>query len=287
MTEPSDHSQASDYERIKRVISFLTENAQTQPTLEQAAEVVGLSPAHLQRMFRRWAGISPKRFIQHLTSLDAKRLLRDSTAVLETAFAVGMSGPGRLHDLIVAVDAMTPGEYKRFGEGTTIKHGVAESPFGHCFIGTTDRGICTLRFADISTSEQQIHDLAEEWPGAILVEHQSEIAALGDAIFSRERSDDLLLNLKGTNFQLKVWEGLLRVPERSVVSYGELAQRLGCPNATRAVASAIASNPVGYLIPCHRVIRSTGAVGEYRWGSERKVTMLARETMVNEEAGAG
>lgn len=279
----SDHAPSkspADYERIRRVIHHLHEHAHEQPSLAELAEAAGLSPAHLQRVFRRWAGISPKRFLQHLSASDARRRLRASTPILETAFAVGLSGPGRLHDLVVAVDAMTPGEAARFGAGVTIRHGVAESPYGRCFVAVTDRGICALRFveegADPSVS------LAAEWPGATLA---FDPAAARDAVrtvFRDASRPEQLLFVKGTNFQLKVWEALLHVPEGCVVSYGALARRLGRPDATRAVASAVAANPVGYLIPCHRVIRATGALGGYRWGLDRKACMLALESRVDQ-----
>ncbi len=268
----------SDYERVKRAILFIAESAPDQPSLDDVAAHVGLSPYHLQRLFRRWAGVSPKRFLQHLNATEAKRLLRDSTPVLDTAFAVGLSGSGRLHDLMVTTQAVTPGEYARRGDGLTIRYGVHGTPFGACLIGVTDRGICALRFTDEPDAANAIAELKAEWSRATLVRDDRETAGVIEAVFGASHPEQPLpLLLRGTNFQLKVWEGLLRIPEQCVISYGDLAERVGVPSATRAVASAVGANPVAFVIPCHRVLRSTGALGGYRWGVDRKAVMLARE----------
>jgi len=267
----------SDYEKIKQAIDYVRAHAPTQPSLEQIATKVGLSPAYFQRLFRRWAGVSPKRLLQHVNAVEAKRLLRESTPVLEAAFAVGLSGPSRLHDLIVSAEAVTPGEYAEHGKGLDIRYGWHESPFGCCLIGLTDRGVCALRFADPSEVEHEQDQFREEWARARLIQDQRSTAEVIETIFKTEVPRPLLLHLRGTNFQVKVWEALLRIPEHCVASYSDLANRLGIPTATRAVANAVGANPVAYLIPCHRVLRSTGELGGYRWGLDRKAVMLARE----------
>lgn len=286
----------TDYERIKHAIIYLEAHASAQPTLNDVAAHVGLSPHHFQRLFRRWAGVSPKRFLQHLTASRAKDLLRESVPVLDTAFAVGLSGSGRLHDLMVSTEAVTPGEYKTHGEGVEIRYGIHETPFGPCLIGVTDRGICALRFLDVAGSGDSmktrasagtdvIAELQSEWDRATLVHDDDVTADFAKRVFgggTASTSGPLPLLLKGTNFQLKVWEGLLRVPEGCLISYGDLAERLGVPSATRAVASAVGANPIAYIIPCHRVLRSTGALGGYRWGINRKRVVLERELVAGE-----
>lgn len=271
----------TDYQRVRDAIVYIDKNSSNQPTLEDVAEHVGLSPYHFQRLFRRWAGVSPKRFLQHVTAANAKRLLRDSTPVLDAAFAVGLSSPGRLHDLIVTTEAVTPGEYKSQGEGITIHYGIHETPYGPCLIGATERGICALRFLDEANAQDAIAEIQAEWSRATLVLDQDGTTALAHLIFreSESVSGSLPLLLRGSNFQLKVWEGLLRVPEGCLVSYGDLAERLSVPSAARAVANAVGANPIAYVIPCHRVLRSTGALGGYRWGTDRKLVILERELM--------
>lgn len=267
----------TDYEKVQQAIEYVQACASEQPTLEQIAQQVSLSPAHFQRVFRRWAGVSPKRWLQYLNATQAKRLLRDSVPILETAFAVGLSGPGRLHDLIVSTEAMTPGEYAEHGNGIEVRYGWHDSPFGHCLIGVTQRGICALRFADPDQFEREMDRLHAEWSKANLVKDQKKTATIVSQIFESGRRQQLLLDLKGTNFQLRVWQALLQIPEGCVTSYGDLANRLDVPSASRAVANAIGANPVAFLIPCHRVLRATGELGGYRWGLERKAAMLVRE----------
>ncbi len=272
----------SDYERVRSAILYIQENAVDQPSLNDVAAHVNLSPYHFQRMFRRWAGVSPKRFLQHLTVSQAKELLRGSEAVLDTAFAVGLSGSGRLHDLMVSTEAVTPGEYKTRGDGVEIRYGVHETPFGGCLIAVTDRGICALKFLEHDGVSLALTELRDQWGRATLVPNDAVTAPLAEHVFDLAQGGGapLSLHLVGTNFQLKVWEGLLRIPAGAVISYGGLAGRLDMPSATRAVASAVGSNPVGYLIPCHRVLRSSGALGGYRWGLERKLVMLERERVM-------
>jgi AraC family transcriptional regulator, regulatory protein of adaptative response / methylated-DNA-[protein]-cysteine methyltransferase len=267
----------TDYEKVQQAIEYVQAYASEQPTLEQIAQQVSLSPAHFQRVFRRWAGVSPKRWLQYLNAAQAKRLLRDSMPILEAAFAVGLSGPSRLHDLIVSTEAMTPGEYADHGNGIVVRYGWHDSPFGHCLIGMTERGICALRFADEDQFDAEMDRLQGEWSKARLVKDQKKTAPIIAKIFESGQRRQLLLDLKGTNFQLRVWQALLQIPEGCVMSYGDLANRLDVPTASRAVANAIGANPVAFLIPCHRVLRATGELGGYRWGIERKAAMLVRE----------
>jgi len=268
-----------DYQRIARAINFLEDHAAEQPSLEEVADFIGLSPFHFQRLFSAWAGVSPKRFLQYLTVENAKRMLRDSESVLETAYEVGLSGPGRLHDLFVGVEAVTPGEYKQFGRDLRIAWGFHPTPFGDCLLAASNRGICALRFVG-ADRQQVLAELREEWSESHLVEDGERTGQLVGKIFAapgKEQETPLRLLLKGTNFQLKVWQALLKIPEGRVASYGELAKTLGHPQAHRAVGSAVGRNPVAYLIPCHRVLRASGELGGYRWGTTRKRAILARE----------
>jgi len=281
---------AADYRRIGMAIRYLEEHYTAQPSLAEVAAHVGLSEYHFQRTFRRWAGISPKRLLQYLTVEHAKCLLRESESVLATTYRVGLSGPGRLHDHFVSVEGMSPGEFKRLGEGLQIRYGVHSSPFGECFLAATERGICALSFLEAPprwSAEAAIAELGREWPSATIVRGEAESAELVARIFGgfnidgvaeREDPAPLPVLLKGTNFQLKVWEALLRIPPGSVTSYGALADTIQHPGAGRAVGSALAANRVAFLIPCHRVLRKLGGVGGYRWGTERKRAMLAWES---------
>ncbi len=269
-----------DYARIEKAILFLEENFRRQPALGEIATRVGLSEYHFQRLFRRWAGISPKRFLQYLTAEYARELLQQSRSTLEVAYDAGLSGPGRLHDLLVNVEAMTPGELKRGGEGLAIRYGIGPSPFGECLLALTERGICALSFLVDEGREAAIAELRRRWPGADFREDPAAILPVLRRIFDRSSEpggSPLSLHLQGTNFQLKVWEALLRIPPGSALSYEDVAAELGTPGAARAVGGAVAQNPVAFLIPCHRVIRRTGAFGEYRWGSARKKALLGWE----------
>ncbi len=269
---------STDYERIRDAIIYIAENVERQPTLDEVAEHVGLSPYHFQRLFVRWAGVSPKRFLQHLTATRAKTLLQESRAVIDTAFEVGLSGPGRLHDLMITAEAMTPGELRNRGEGLEVRYGVGDTPFGRCLAAETDRGICGLQFFDSEDETEVFARLSADWRDAAIVRDDAAIAELLASIFGPvDTAAPAPLHLKGTNFQLKVWEALLRIPPGCVISYGDLAERIGEPTASRAVANAVGANPVAYLIPCHRVLRSTGELGGYRWGTDRKLVMLERE----------
>lgn len=271
---------SSDYERVEKAIRFLEEHSTDHPALDEVANHVGLSPHHFQRLFRRWAGVSPKRFVQFLTVEKAKELLRESMSVLDTAYEVGLSSSGRLHDLFVSVEAVTPGQYKSRGLDLVIRYGIHDSPFGPCLVGMTGEGICNLWFGEEGRLERTSKMFREEWKAARVAEDQAATRDAVRSIFSSRdqgKKGELKLYLKGTNFQVQVWKALLRIPEGSVVSYSNLARWLNRPNSARAVANAVAANPIAYLIPCHRVLRRTGGIGGYRWGTVRKRAILGRE----------
>ncbi|PNU19699.1 6-O-methylguanine DNA methyltransferase [Geothermobacter hydrogeniphilus] len=277
-----------DYQHIAQAIRFLEDHASEQPSLETVAAHIGFSPFHFQRLFKSWAGVSPKRFLQYLTVEHAKQMLRASESVLETAFEVGLSGPGRLHDLFVSVEAVTPGEYKSFGRDLQLFYGFHSTPFGDCLLAASTRGICALSFVE-DGRRQAIEELRSEWRQSELAEDTERTGLLVDRIFAapdREQDEPLRLLLKGTNFQLKVWEALLKIPEGRVVSYGTLARAVGHRGAHRAVGTAVGHNPIACLIPCHRVLRSSGGIGGYRWGTTRKRAMLAREAALTQIAPA-
>lgn len=268
---------ARHYVVVAHAIEFLRANALRQPSLTEIADFVHLSEFHLQRVFSLWAGISPKRFLQYLTKEHAKQALRDSADVLAVSAATGLSGGGRLHDLMVACEAMTPGEIKAAGEGVAVGFGLAPTPFGGVLIGWTARGICHLEFGD-SDPAAGVVALAARWPRARLTRDDVEAVRLVKRIFvPRAGQGPLPVLLRGTNFQIKVWEALIRIEPSRIVSYGQLASMAGVPKAQRAVGGALAANHLAYLIPCHRVIRESGEIGNYRWGSNRKAAMLARE----------
>jgi AraC family transcriptional regulator of adaptative response/methylated-DNA-[protein]-cysteine methyltransferase len=275
----------TDYERIERAIRYLEENYQDQPSLKALARGAGLSEFHFQRLFRRWAGISPKRFLQYLTAGHAVRALRESRTNLEAAYDSGLSGGGRLHDLFINLHAVTPGELKRAGAGLTIHYGFHPSPFGECLIGMTARGVCHLGFVPPEDGRAALAELAAEWPKAQLKQAPRVTAPLAHRLFARSNgnSPGIDLHVRGTNFQIKVWEGLLRIPPGGVVSYEDLARHIHVPRAVRAVANAVAHNPVAWLIPCHRVIRKSGMLGGYRWGETRKKVLLAWEAAQDED----
>lgn len=272
------HQLSQDYLRIEQAIRYIEEHASSQPELREIAGAVGLSEYHFQRIFSRWAGISPKRFLQFITKEGAKALLAKSENLLDTTYGVGLSSLGRLHDLFVTTEAVTPGEYKSGGAGLSIRYGLHDTPFGKALIGLTDRGICHLGFVDTSEGDA-IDMLVAAWQHARLIEDHKATAPLVEPIFDlRERVQmPLRLHLRGTNFQLKVWEALLRIPRGAVTTYGYIAEQAGHPDATRAVGSALGRNPIAVLIPCHRVIRKLGAFGNYRYGTARKIALLAWE----------
>lgn len=280
-----------DYARIERAIQYLDQRAPAQPTLAELAHHVGLSESHFQKLFSRWAGISPKRFVQVQTLERAKSLLAESRPVLDVAWESGLSGGGRLHDLFVSLEAMTPGEYKAGGAGLEIRTGFHDTPFGECLIGVTERGVCHLAFTSGEGTAAR-EELRARWPNAAFRDEVREtrlhvdhvfgaidgtpgLASGADTVDGLPRPLPLLV--RGTNFQVKVWNALLRIPPGAVTTYEVVAAAIGAPSAIRAVGTAIGQNPVAWLIPCHRVIRKTGSLGGYRWGLPRKRSMLAWE----------
>jgi len=280
MNTDKNYKQLSeDYLRIEQAIVYLENHYKEQPSLEEVAANIGLSGYHFQRLFTRWAGVSPKRFLQFLTKEGAKDLLDRSENLLDTTHQVGLSSLGRLHDLFVTTEAVSPGEYKSRGEGVTIQYGIHLTPFGKCLIGLTERGVCHLSFVQGSEGDA-IDNLVRGWKEARMVEDYRATAALVGPIFGLRfdtRIKPLTLHLRGTNFQLKVWEALLNIPAGAVTTYGGLAERIGQPAASRAVGTAVGHNPIAVLIPCHRVIRKAGEFGNYRYGTLRKKALLARE----------
>jgi len=271
----------NDYQRIARVIRYLDECHRSQPDLATLAERVGLSPFHFHRLFSAWAGVTPKDFLQCLTLAHAKELLRAGESVLDAALSAGLSGPGRLHDLCVGLEAASPGEWKSGGEGWTIVVGLADSPFGRCLIAESPRGICHLSFIETENGAAELAALAADWPRARLQRTDAAAARLARRVFERpDRAGSrpaLRAWVRGTPFQVRVWRALLALPPGTLVSYGGLAAALGKPTAARAVGTAVGQNPLAYLIPCHRVIRETGVIGDYRWGRTRKQAIVAWE----------
>jgi len=268
-----------DYQRIAKAIEFLTVNYKKQPSLAEAAEHVNLSPFHFQRMFVDWAGVTPKQFLQHISIGHARLLLKQEGATLfETAYETGLSGTSRLHDLFIKLEGMTPGEYKNGGENLTINYSFAESPFGILLVASTFKGICSMAFVD-EGEEKAFGALKERFPNAEYHRLLDIFQQNAIFVFTQDWSklSEIKLHLRATAFQLKVWETLLTVPMGGLTSYSKLAAQVNLPGASRAVGSAVASNPVAFLIPCHRVIRSTGELGQYAWGSYRKNAMVGWE----------
>lgn len=279
----TEHDSVTDYARVERAIQYLETHRLTQPSLSDVAHHVGLSEHHFQRLFRRWAGVSPKRFVQYLTAEHAKELLRSGSSVLDTTFEAGLSGPGRLHDLMVSVEAMTPGEYKRQGKGLTIRYGFHPTPFGEALVAITDRGVCELAFVDESDRTTALATCRERWALSNLIPDDAATLSTVSQIFDRRPADGPIpLHVRGTNFQLRVWEALLRVPLGTATTYGAIADAIGRPRAFRAVGNAVARNTIGYLIPCHRALRRTGSFDAYRWGRTRKRAILAWESAIHE-----
>lgn len=268
-----------DYSRVAQAIDYIKEHYKEQPTLDEVAAAVHLSPFHFQRLFTHWAGISPKKFLQYISVAHAKKTLTmHQPTLFDAASEVGLSSTSRLHDLFVNIEGMTPGEYKQGGESLTISYEFVVSPFGKLLIASTLKGICHMSFVDADN----IDDVRRRFPNATFVA-QEKWGSKVDAIFEGDWSE-IKLHLKGTSFQLKVWEALLRIPMGELATYGSIANEIESPKASRAVGTAIGSNPVGFLIPCHRVIRSTGVIGDYMWGSTRKTALIGWEAAkTNEE----
>lgn len=287
--------QMRDYARIERAIGYLSKAKDEKPSLAAVAAEVGLSPFHFQRLFSRFAGVSPKRFLGYLSLAHAREKLRQSESVLGAALDAGLSGPSRLHDLFVTFEAVTPGEYRRLGEGLDMRYGFHPTPFGRALLLTAPRGLVGLSFVTDKGDEAALDEHRARWPMAEMTRDQHATAGPAERIFARanNKTAPLSVLVPGTNFQIKVWEALMRVPEGSLVSYNQLAALIGKTNAprpgkgassnarggspARAIGNALAANPLAYLIPCHRVIRQTGAFNDYRWGTERKLAMIAWE----------
>jgi AraC family transcriptional regulator of adaptative response/methylated-DNA-[protein]-cysteine methyltransferase len=278
-TVPAAHDRSRDFERIARAIEFIAAHAQEQPSLSEIAAAAGWSEYHFARVFRRWAGISPKQFLQHLSLAAAKQTLDDERSVLQAALDAGLSGPGRLHDLFVSLEAVTPGEYKSRGRGLTIRHGIADTPFGAARIALTGRGIAYLAFAGEDGEFDGWEAFRRTWSEADWREDDRAAAQVAATIWRATpgASRRLTLWLHGSNFQLQVWRALLAAGARSTTTYAELARGIGRPSACRAVGAAVGSNPIAWLIPCHHVLRANGALSGYRWGPARKRAMLAWE----------
>lgn len=262
--------------RVAAAIRFIRDNLAKQPGLDEIAAHVGLSPHYFQRLFRRWAGLSPKRYLEYLTVEQAKPLLRQSFSVLAAGDELGLTSPARLHDQFVAVEASSPGEYKRNWRGVEIRYGLVSGPFGDMLLAQTRRGICLLSFVDDQTRARELDRLQRLYSLAVLREDSAAAQATADAVFTRRDAPARAIHLAvhGTNFQVSVWRALLRIPRGTVVSYGQLAEGVGRPAAVRAVANAVAANPVNYLIPCHRVLRADGGIGGYRAGPDIKQQLL-------------
>lgn len=268
-----------DYQRIEQAITWIEAHRETQPSVGDMAAHLGLSESHFHRLFQRWAGISPKRFVAVLTAAHARTLLEKSMPVLETAFACGLSSPGRLHELFVQHEAVTPGDIQRGGQGLEIHYGIQTSPFGPCLLAQTARGVCALDFVEPGQDEAAFQSLTRRWPGARLCEAPARTGQTLKRILAGLRTPGKWprLAVQGTNFQVRVWSALLCLPPGQLASYQQIASAIGQPGATRAVGSAIGANPLPLLIPCHRVIRASGAFGQYSGGAWRKRAILAWE----------
>ncbi len=276
---PFTHA-AADYDVVRRAIAFLSEHWRAQPGIEAIALAAGVSASDLHHLFRRWAGITPKAFLQALTLDHARRLLRDSASVLDASFEVGLSGPGRLHDLFVTHESMSPGEWKSGGAGLTISYGFHPSPFGTALVMATERGLAGLAFADGSEEQAALADMGRRWPQAKLVEDTARTAPLARRIFDSKlwRADrPLRVVLIGTDFEVRVWETLLKIPMGRATTYSDIAAKMCAPKAARAVGAAVGKNPVSFVVPCHRVLGKSGAITGYHWGLTRKRAMLGWE----------
>lgn len=276
--QPLDSS--ADYDVVRRAIAFISEAWRDQPDVETIAEASGVTAAELHALFRRWAGLTPKAFLQAVTMDRARGMVRDAGNVLDAAYDLGLSGPGRLHDLFVAHEAMSPGEWKARGGGLTITHGFHDSPFGRALVMATPRGLCGLAFADTGGEAEALADMTRRWPNARFVEDAAVTAPLAARVFAPgEWSPDrpLRIVMIGTDFEIRVWETLLSIPMGRATTYGRIAAKIGKPSASRAVGAAVGKNPLSFVVPCHRVVGSTGALTGYHWGLTRKRAMLGWE----------
>lgn len=271
--------QELDYKRVASAISFFKEHYKSQPKLEEVAAHVHLSPFHFQKMFQNWAGVTPKQFLQYLTAAYAKDMLKNTRmSLFDAAYEAGLSGTSRLHDLFVKVEGMSPGEYKNGGEALQINYSFADSPFGEILVASTAKGVCHMSFVD-KGHQESLDELKADFPNAAYLQMVDRIQQNALFVFTQDwsRLDEIKLHLKGTDFQIKVWETLLKVPSGGLTTYGDLAAKAGYTGASRAVGTAVGSNPVAFLIPCHRVIKSTGDIGQYHWGAMRKNVIIGWE----------
>lgn len=272
----------SDYERIAKAISYISQNVTAQPSLDEIAAHVALSPFHFQRLFSRWAGTTPKRFLQVLTLELGKKLLEESGSLLDVSGQLGLSSSSRLHDHFVQLEAVTPGEYRSKGKDLVIEYGEHDTPFGRIFVAQTPRGVCRAAFVDVDDEGRQLEALRKTWPLATYrknVAGTAQVAELLNMPPQAQLQRPLSLHVAGTNFQVAVWRALLRIPAGSAVTYSQIAKAVGAPVAVRAAGTAIGANPVAFVIPCHRVIQQSGALGGYRWGLERKQAMQVWEKL--------
>lgn len=271
-------SAARDYDVVRRVIEHISEHYRDQPNLETLADLVGLSPFHLQKLFTRWAGLSPKGFLQCVTLDHARRLLEGGDSLLDVSYDLGLSGPGRLHDLMINAEAMSPGSYKSKGSGLTISYGFHDSPFGIALAMATERGLCGLAFADAGEEEPAFADMARRWPKADFVAAPDRTAPFVSRIFAQASSEQpMRVVLIGTDFEVRVWDALLSIPMGTATTYSSLAETLGRPTAARAVGAAVGRNPISFVVPCHRVIGKSGSLTGYHWGVTRKRAILGWE----------
>ncbi len=277
----------SDYTRIENAMTYMSEHLSRQPTLEEIAAHVHLSPFHFHRIFCRWAGTTPKRFLQTLTLERSKRMLKSEKSLMDISLSVGLSGGSRLYDHFVKLEAVTPGEYRSQGEGLTIQYGFNKTPFGEIFVAVTPRGVCRIEFIGSIDVEVILADLSKDWPKSTFARNDKATSYVTKILFSKLKdgqSNPLFLHVAGTNFQIAVWRALLRIPQGKLASYSQIANALGHPKASRAVGNAVGSNPVAMLIPCHRVIQKSGALGRYRWGATKKELIQAWEHLHDESA---
>lgn len=274
----------TDYQRVAEAITYIKQHSTEQPQLEDIARAVHLSPYHFHRMFKKWAGVTPKEFLQYISLNRAKKLLKKNQTIEEATFRTGLSSSSRLHDLFVNIEGMTPGEFKNQGQSLDIRYHFSKSPFGDILIASTGKGISNLSF--VKERDESIRKLKERWPKARITEGEDKHIRNLDNIFGSDWQgpDEIKLHIRGTHFQLKVWEALLKIPVGQLVTYSDVAQAIDNPDASRAVGTALANNPIAYLIPCHRVIRKVGGIGEYRWGSTRKTVIIGWEAA---QASAG
>ena len=272
--------QTHDYDLVKHTLAFISENWRDQPSLDTLADQAGLSPTHLQRLFTRWAGLSPKAFLQAVTLDHARGLLRDSASILDASYELGLSGPGRLHDLFVTHEGMSPGIYKAHGRGLIIQYGFHDCLFGRALILITSEGLAGLAFADHGKEKSALADMTSRWPEATYVENQQATAAYAKRIFESERwkpDQPLKIVFIGSDFEIRVWETILRIPFGKASTYSDIASRIGKPKAARAVGSAVGKNPISFVVPCHRVLEKSGGLGGYHWGLTRKRAILGWE----------